>query len=196
METLRPPYIVKNHKGTPEIEVPWRDGARTRTARRNELIMILQPQSELPAIELCSLAVLIGGIKAELYFTVFVNTHTVVTIPFHKSLCVLKSAKSAETIDLTQLILSQVSGRHKGLIATETEVSTNGLPTMFQLNMHSQGIQKTITLTPNSFELRLKISGTDIPVIQSGPLERVSANDRKGMNFYYWPGGIDAPLTI
>lgn len=54
-ETDRAPYVVKNPKfGQPgvkvELEVPWRDGTRTRSAKRSDLIRILSPRAKLPVI--------------------------------------------------------------------------------------------------------------------------------------------------
>src|SRR5437667_2888779 len=52
------PYVVKQGTGGsyPERAVPWREGTRTRTARRHELLRILVPKRSL------------GDLKAELEF--------------------------------------------------------------------------------------------------------------------------------
>lgn len=47
MRTQDAPYVVKT--GTePPLEVPWRSGERTRSAKRSELLQILLPQSSIP----------------------------------------------------------------------------------------------------------------------------------------------------
>ena len=47
--TDRAPYVVKTPSGgAPEREVPIRDGARTRSARRDELIRMLVPATSTP----------------------------------------------------------------------------------------------------------------------------------------------------
>lgn len=47
--TDRAPYVVNvEGGGSPEREVPMRDGTRTRSARRDELLRMLVPQSSVP----------------------------------------------------------------------------------------------------------------------------------------------------
>ncbi len=54
--TDRAPYVVRNPDfgtsggGSIALEVPWRDGTRIRTARREDLIRILVPIAKLPSI--------------------------------------------------------------------------------------------------------------------------------------------------
>lgn len=53
--TDRPPYVVKNPKGgAPQFEVPWRDGTRIRTAKREELLRLLLPARLTPSFETIS----------------------------------------------------------------------------------------------------------------------------------------------
>lgn len=47
--TDQAPYVIKSHNsGNAELEVPWRDGTRTRSAKRLELIRILTPATKVP----------------------------------------------------------------------------------------------------------------------------------------------------
>lgn len=48
--TDRAPYLWKTG-GSPELEVPWRDGTRTRPACRSELLRLLRPQASAPDVE-------------------------------------------------------------------------------------------------------------------------------------------------
>lgn len=49
--TDRAPYVVKTkNAGATELEVPWRDGTRTRSARRGELVRMLIPASRVPEV--------------------------------------------------------------------------------------------------------------------------------------------------
>lgn len=55
--TSRRPFVVKNpaFEATPDavaLEVPWRDGTKTRSARREDLIRLLAPSQALPDVEL------------------------------------------------------------------------------------------------------------------------------------------------
>jgi len=53
----RAPYVVKNPQrnqpgaGPVELEVPWREGTKTRSARREDLIRMLVPIAKAPEIE-------------------------------------------------------------------------------------------------------------------------------------------------
>lgn len=52
LETDRGPFVVKNpNGGAITREVPWREGTAVRTARREDLIMLLAPVSHLPSAE-------------------------------------------------------------------------------------------------------------------------------------------------
>jgi hypothetical protein len=54
-DTDRAPYVVKTKEGgSPEREVPVRDGTRTRSARRDELIRMLVPAAVAPPLVLLS----------------------------------------------------------------------------------------------------------------------------------------------
>lgn len=55
-ETDRRPFVIRNpllakQKGNIEFEVPWREGNTTRTATRNDLILLLSPIQRIPKIE-------------------------------------------------------------------------------------------------------------------------------------------------
>jgi hypothetical protein len=56
-QTERAPFVVKNPafgtaSGEPvELEVPWREGRKTRSARREDLVRMLAPLTVLPEIE-------------------------------------------------------------------------------------------------------------------------------------------------
>jgi hypothetical protein len=57
METTAAPFVVKNPAfgtadgGPAELEVPWREMTRTRSARHGDLIRLLVPQLRMPLIE-------------------------------------------------------------------------------------------------------------------------------------------------
>lgn len=56
-DTSRAPFVIRNPKfgspggGAVEREVPWREGTRVRSARRDDLVRILVPHSQLPEVE-------------------------------------------------------------------------------------------------------------------------------------------------
>lgn len=52
-DTNRAPYLVKNPAGGAiQREIPWREGTQTRTATREEILLILQPESPAPRFEI------------------------------------------------------------------------------------------------------------------------------------------------
>lgn len=58
-ETERAPYVVRNpafgtKKGAIELEVPWRNGTRVQSARRQDLLRILTPVVRSPKVNLMS----------------------------------------------------------------------------------------------------------------------------------------------
>lgn len=51
-DATRVPYVVRVPSGGAiESEVPWRDGTRTRTARRDELLQILVEKASAPDVD-------------------------------------------------------------------------------------------------------------------------------------------------
>ncbi len=98
--TRQAPYMVKNLAGGAVTwEVPWRDGTRTRTARRSELLRVLAPLQLLPEVDLMEAVVGVrhetatdqqGGrqvmawdLKAAAYFAPRGSADVV--FPFHKA---------------------------------------------------------------------------------------------------------------
>ena len=60
--TDRSPYVVKAVQGgSPELEVPWRAGTRTRSAKRHELLRLLLPAIRVPEAILLSCTGRIGA---------------------------------------------------------------------------------------------------------------------------------------
>src|SRR4029453_5337898 len=50
-ETDRAPYLVKSKNG--EVEIPWREATRVRSAKRADLLRLLVPRIPAPEFELC-----------------------------------------------------------------------------------------------------------------------------------------------
>jgi hypothetical protein len=94
-DTSRAPFVVKNPAfgktaGEPvEWEVPWREGTKTRSADRNDLILLLSPLSALPEIEILDAEMhLTAGQPSYFHFclTIYVvpRGSAPITFPFHK----------------------------------------------------------------------------------------------------------------
>lgn len=113
VETLRAPYVVRNpffgttNGGSIQYEVPWREGTKVRSARRDDLIRLLVPMQALPFLEVLNASITleakdaIGPIYAnqvpptqhvphflwELYLSLYLTPQTAdrVVFPIHKA---------------------------------------------------------------------------------------------------------------
>ncbi len=90
-QTDRAPYLVSTGLGGVQREVPWREGTLTRTARREELLMMLQPDIPLPQFEILEAEIAPaepGNDASQLRCTMTVYTvpsgSDRVAIPFHR----------------------------------------------------------------------------------------------------------------
>lgn len=102
-DTSRFPYVVKNPaygtvSGVREYEVPWREGTRTRSASRNELILMLNPSVKVPKVEILDgeirfVPMATDPASHELRFTLKVYvvplSDAPLTFPFHKCQAIL-----------------------------------------------------------------------------------------------------------
>jgi hypothetical protein len=95
-ETDRAPYVVKNPVfglsggGPVELEVPWREGTRTRTARREDLLRILVPIRRRPEIEFRHGTISVVGsdggliVALRLTFYVVIPATVQMIVPHHR----------------------------------------------------------------------------------------------------------------
>lgn len=92
-ETALPPYVVKDPPHD-RLEVPWREGTRTRSAKHSDLLLLLGPTSSIPEVEVVRLAKLKRGddftepraryyFQADLYF--MPKSRNRVVIPIHRA---------------------------------------------------------------------------------------------------------------
>ncbi|MDX6307192.1 MAG: hypothetical protein QOI06_238 [Nocardioidaceae bacterium] len=51
-DTNRAPYMISWPGGRPDLEIPWREGNRTRSARRSEILQSLVAEVGVPSLEL------------------------------------------------------------------------------------------------------------------------------------------------
>lgn len=119
-ETDRAPFVVKNSVfglcggGSVELEVPWREGTRIRSATRSELLRLLAPLEMLPSFE-----VIEGSLKMNLpakdepkmstwwvQLKLYVFPKVVpVFIPFHKCKGIIRIDKFGIEAALTSVSL-------------------------------------------------------------------------------------------
>ena len=107
--TDRAPYVVKcPSSGRSELEVPWRRGTRTRSARRHELLKLLLPAVSTPdATVLVCNGMLTGGPEEAIHFKGQANLYvehihnSTAFFPSHQMHC------SMNLLDDTRLITAR-----------------------------------------------------------------------------------------
>jgi hypothetical protein len=105
-DTSRFPYVVKNSAfknaagGPVELETPWREGTKTRSATRSDLVLLLSPLVRIPKFEILAgdirfVPAADGSLHTRLDFHlaayVVAMSEAPLTIPFHKCAAVLTS---------------------------------------------------------------------------------------------------------
>lgn len=125
-ETDRAPFVVKNpmfgtiNGGSIQMEVPWREGNSTRTARRADLIRMLVPAQLTPTIEVHSGNLRVrrtsneknteesSGFSWDFRLAMYLipRSSTRLVIPFHHCECAIKPLGSGSEIVFDEITLS------------------------------------------------------------------------------------------
>jgi hypothetical protein len=142
-ETDRAPFVVRNPAfgtsggGPVELEVPWREGTRIRSATRSDLLRLLSPLEELPSFE-----VIEGSLKMEIpqddvpkkpswhvrLRLYVVPKVTPIVLPFHKSKGAIRVGNQGIGVDLNELLLYPANK----LFGVFDSTRENSNPTMIQ----------------------------------------------------------------
>jgi len=119
-ETDRAPFLVKNPSGGHvDWEVPWREGTKTRSVRRTNMVRLLSGIAALPDVELleASLRASPGNEKDmfqwRLEFTLYISPQSDrLVIPFHRCKAEIRFPVLSITVplDVVHLDREQVSG--------------------------------------------------------------------------------------
>jgi hypothetical protein len=207
-ETERVPFVVKNPRfgkkngGPVELEVPWREGTRVRSARRADLVRLLSPLQALPAFEVLSgtlvakreisegESVLVWRLILELY--VETPSEDRVVIPFHRCRAKCKVLARAGWMAFDEIRLNPpgfvsfegpTELRSKTVDSTEDEILIYGpgkcrlsasLVTSGLLDCFAYEAEVLVSLLPTNTEHSVPISVT---------LDRCSA---EGREVYRW----------
>jgi hypothetical protein len=117
-ETDRAPFVVKNPAGGHiDWEVPWREGTKTRSVRRVNLLRLLSGLTPLPDVELleANLTVRPSDTKPDilrwkLEFTLYISPRASerVVIPFHRCKVEVRLVDAAASITLGGFDLTRV----------------------------------------------------------------------------------------
>jgi hypothetical protein len=160
-DVSRRPFVVRNPAfGTPgagpvELEVPWRSGTATRTARRDEILRILVPQQQLPHLEVLQAsadvrkpgpldsghsrnvvpAQLSDHLAWQVHLKVYVTPRTsdMLVLPVHKASVRLRLEGSAEQIRVNDSFDFIAPYRHSGsgVARDSSTVTTSGAEAVF-----------------------------------------------------------------
>lgn len=192
-QTDRAPFVVKNpafgaaNGGPVELEIPWREGRKTRTARREDLVRLLAPLVQLPEIEWldCQVSARLepraeGG-KVDAWYLhgsyyISPSGANAVVIPFHRSSLRVVSVKSGELGPWEQLrmlppyrygggagkIVSKVDSMTVAASSTEVVVTGPG-----KINFQASGkfpIDEGVFADPLEVSVQFRVIGASVPI--------------------------------
>lgn len=226
----RAPYVVRNPaygkadlQDAVEREVPWREGTRTRSARRGELLDLLVPILNLPDVELIDAVVRSGqegtnfvgqytGYRyCDIEVTIFVTPRSdqPITVPFHT--CRLGMVVPgvtphflAPTVTLNRYSAPGVPVRSDEISSTPTEVRIRSPGTLVARSRFASKWYDVPTDSPLEVELDLRPALATYPVGVRASLPRRSADPQHGDVWQYsepskerrLPGGEYLPPVI
>jgi hypothetical protein len=168
-DTEQRPFVVKLKQDF--LEVPWRDGTRTRSATRSELIRLLSPVVDLPNFEILNANFVakqtqpepksIWELTVTLTIYVFPKKEGRVVFPFHRASCKVQIDSNAITfphLQLDVLMRPDIAARGFGPPSATTQASTSEL----------------IVTGPGSFILRAQTTMEQLPAMLDKASVRVT----------------------
>ena len=168
-DTERRPFVVKSKQDF--LEVPWRDGTRTRSATRSELIRLLSPVVDLPNFEILNANFVakrtqpepksIWQLTVTLTIYVFPKKEGRVVFPFHRTRCRVQIDPNTITFphpQLDVLMRPEITARGFGSPSATTQASTSEL----------------IVTGPGSFTLCAQTAMEQLPVMPDKAVIRVT----------------------
>jgi hypothetical protein len=126
-DTTRAPFVVRT--GTePALEVPWRRGNSTRTARREDLLRLLVPTFRRPSIEVLAAQVQVQpGQKTHLSAALYVVASAPVWFVFHRSSAELRCGEIVLTAHSVDIHSQRAENRPSTTVrASSSEVGIDG----------------------------------------------------------------------
>jgi hypothetical protein len=170
-DTSRRPYVVQNPAfgKTPgegvRFEVPWREGASTRSATRSELIMMLNPFVKLPKIEILRAEMRhftprpsdSGNRYLEFKLVCYVTplADGLITFPFHKCSAVLVAgAEIVSDAFKLRMVNPRAHQAEKMQAVRELTLRAYGGPAFPQSNVNIQARHEAIEVTSDEIVVR------------------------------------------
>jgi hypothetical protein len=171
-ETDRAPFVVKNPKGgSPELEVPWREGTRTKSATRSDLIRLLSPIQKLPKFEVLNGSLTSDikenffSLKISLRMYVTIRSEAKIIIPFHQCQASFFIPECIEQTNFNKLNLKPTGEDVHIPIGKEPSASSmsrsSGADTILKKVFRSS------SLTIDKSETQVIISGPDILFLEA-----------------------------
>ncbi|HEV3146901.1 MAG TPA: ATP-binding protein, partial [Gemmataceae bacterium] len=101
IESDRAPFVVNNPAANMDKEVPWREGTRVRSARRADLIRLLEPVEKLPEIDLLWAKYELGCLDACLFIVPPRDCNLVIAV--HKCAVAIVTGEPARVLRVSEL---------------------------------------------------------------------------------------------
>lgn len=188
--TERRPFVVKVPEGGPiDLEVPWRDGTRIRSAKRRELVTILTATSKNPSIEVLkgtlqlsrNLGSRYSG-RHELRLDVYIEPQSAdrVVIPFHRCKGNLRPQFAEAPFPFGPISFAQTTNRPSSMItcsATEVVVEGPGPVTICGVPPDLTMLGRFASDTTPQVELRLWPTASEVPILVIADFDDVPARE-------------------
>jgi hypothetical protein len=159
IETDRAPFVIINPAANMDREVPWREGTRVRSARRADLIRLLEPLEKLPEIDI------LWAYCSKDYFTccLFVSppADCRLVIPVHHCFGLISSTKGDDRVPLSDIRLLEkfLDSSNWGRNCTEVAVDTPrqlgmraDLDPNLMSRLQTEDVVLSLDLKPASFQ--------------------------------------------
>ena len=166
-DTERLPFVVKTAEG--RLEVPWREGTLTRSAKRSELLKLLVPLQFLPQFEVLAGEVNIDkNNQGELSWRVHLNLYVEprddmrLVIPFHRCKASLEILDQNVLVELSELRLYPPSYFEKNF--SKTIETTNDEVLVYGPGRVNFSAYASITELSTDLNHNLRVSAFVIPV--------------------------------
>jgi hypothetical protein len=170
-ETDRAPFVIKNSKeGTQELEVPWREGTRTKSATRSDLMRLLSPIQKLPKFEVLKGSLTsdvkenIFSLKISLEMYVITRSEARVIIPFHQCQASFLIPECIEKTNFSKLTLKPTGEDVLIPIGEDPLFPMSRPPGRDKILKH---VFRTSSLTIDKSDTQVIISGSDILFLEA-----------------------------
>jgi hypothetical protein len=195
-DTRRIPFVIKNPAGGGlQCEVPWRVGTAVRSARRQDLLLLLEPLRQVPRVEVIAAEVVLRNptprpdwnLAVQLYVEP-IGTDPLV-FPFHRCSALVEIPGAIPSTECEPLRLS--GSRASNVEATRSEIILHG-PGMLDVGGAFYSDDRDLSRAASaSVSVSLLSVGTTIPALIKLQLSRIDSTS-PGMPTYRWQGGADA----